>query len=160
MALCGAALFTFDFMHLVQTRIATIDTYGVFFILVSYYFMYRWLTVPAGKKLRLLVGGAGVVDLVEIGGVHVGVLVRPQLVLVKQGGGTVVHMIRLGEGLFSYNQPVTVDTVSLYTSLGTGYYTLEWEEEDGRWYSLRPEQYYNSTDWRKTRTRLRAPDPR
>lgn len=51
-ALCGTALFTFDFMHLVQTRIATIDTYGVFFILTSYYFMYRWLTVPAGKKLR------------------------------------------------------------------------------------------------------------
>ena len=51
-ALCGTALFAFDFMHLVQTRIATIDTYGVFFILVSYYFMYRWLSVPAGKKLR------------------------------------------------------------------------------------------------------------
>ena len=29
-ALCGTALFTFDFMHLVQTRLATIDTYGVF----------------------------------------------------------------------------------------------------------------------------------
>ena len=51
-ALCGTALFTFDFMHLVQTRIGTIDTYGVFFILVSYYFMYRWLAVPAGTKLR------------------------------------------------------------------------------------------------------------
>lgn len=51
-ALCGTALFTFDFMHLVQTRIATIDTYGVFFILVSYYYMYRWLAIPAGKKLR------------------------------------------------------------------------------------------------------------
>ena len=51
-ATCGSCLFTFDFMHLVQTRIATIDTYGVFFILVSYYFMYRWLAVPAGKKLR------------------------------------------------------------------------------------------------------------
>ncbi len=51
-ALCGSALFAFDFMHLVQTRIATIDTYGVFFILVSYYFMYRWLTVPAGASLR------------------------------------------------------------------------------------------------------------
>jgi len=51
-ALCGTALFTFDFMHLVQTRIATIDTYGVFFILVSYYFMYRYLAVPAGQKLR------------------------------------------------------------------------------------------------------------
>lgn len=24
----------------------------MFFILVSYYFMYRWLTVPAGTKLR------------------------------------------------------------------------------------------------------------
>lgn len=51
-ATCGTCLFAFDFMHLVQTRIATIDTYGVFFILVSYYFMYRWLAVPAGKKLR------------------------------------------------------------------------------------------------------------
>lgn len=51
-AFCGTCLFAFDFMHLVQTRIATIDTYGVFFILVSYYFMYRWLTVPAGSRLR------------------------------------------------------------------------------------------------------------
>ena len=51
-AVCGTCLFAFDFMHLVQTRIATIDTYGVFFILVSYYFMYRWLTVPAGTGLR------------------------------------------------------------------------------------------------------------
>jgi len=51
-AFCGTCLFAFDFMHLVQTRIATIDTYGVFFILVSYYFMYRWLSVPAGSRLR------------------------------------------------------------------------------------------------------------
>ena len=51
-AFCGTCLFAFDFMHLVQTRIATIDTYGVFFILVSYYFMYRWLSVPAGCRLR------------------------------------------------------------------------------------------------------------
>jgi predicted membrane-bound dolichyl-phosphate-mannose-protein mannosyltransferase len=51
-AVCGTCLFAFDFMHLVQTRIATIDSYGVFFILASYYFMYRWLTVPAGEKLR------------------------------------------------------------------------------------------------------------
>jgi predicted membrane-bound dolichyl-phosphate-mannose-protein mannosyltransferase len=50
-AVCGTCLFAFDFMHLVQTRIATIDTYGVYFILLSYYFMYRWLTIPAGEKL-------------------------------------------------------------------------------------------------------------
>lgn len=52
LAICGACLFTFDFMHLVQTRIATIDTYGVIFILLSYYFFYRWLAVPAGKPFR------------------------------------------------------------------------------------------------------------
>ena len=50
-AFCGTCLFAFDFMHLVQTRIATIDTYGVFFILVSYFFMYRWLSCPTGTPL-------------------------------------------------------------------------------------------------------------
>ncbi len=36
--LCGAGifLFAFDFMHFTQTRIATIDTYSVFFILLMY----------------------------------------------------------------------------------------------------------------------------
>ena len=43
-AACGTTLFAFEFMHFVQTRIATIDTYGVFFILVSYLFMYRYIT--------------------------------------------------------------------------------------------------------------------
>ena len=45
-AFCGTALFAFDFMHYVQTRIATIDTYGVFFILLMYFFMYRYITAP------------------------------------------------------------------------------------------------------------------
>lgn len=49
-ALCGTALFTFDFMHLTQTRIATIDTYAVLFILLMYYFMYRYLVLPAGTS--------------------------------------------------------------------------------------------------------------
>jgi 4-amino-4-deoxy-L-arabinose transferase-like glycosyltransferase len=42
-AVCGTLIFAFDFMHFVQTRIATIDTYGVFFILLMFYFMYRYL---------------------------------------------------------------------------------------------------------------------
>jgi len=50
-AACGTTLFAAEFMHLVQTRIATIDTYGVFYILAMYYFMYRWLTLPADAKL-------------------------------------------------------------------------------------------------------------
>ena len=36
------ALFAFDFMHFTQTRIATIDVYGTFFIIAMYYFMYRY----------------------------------------------------------------------------------------------------------------------
>ncbi|MDB5052506.1 MAG: putative rane protein [Bacilli bacterium] len=41
-AFIGAFLLTFDFMHFVQTRIATIDVYGVFFIILMYYYMYRF----------------------------------------------------------------------------------------------------------------------
>jgi dolichyl-phosphate-mannose-protein mannosyltransferase len=40
-AFISAFLLTFDSLHFVQTRIATIDVYGVFFILLMFYFMYR-----------------------------------------------------------------------------------------------------------------------
>ncbi|MDD5993395.1 MAG: glycosyltransferase family 39 protein [Clostridiales bacterium] len=36
------ALFAFDFMHFTQTRIATIDVYGTFFIMAMFYFMLRY----------------------------------------------------------------------------------------------------------------------
>ncbi len=35
-------LLTFDFMHFAQTRIATIDVYVTFFIILMYYFMYKY----------------------------------------------------------------------------------------------------------------------
>ncbi|MCC8170156.1 MAG: phospholipid carrier-dependent glycosyltransferase, partial [Oscillospiraceae bacterium] len=35
-------LFTFDFMHFVQTRIATIDVYITTFVILMYYFMYKY----------------------------------------------------------------------------------------------------------------------
>lgn len=35
-------LFAFDFMHFTQTRIATIDVFVTFFILLMYYFMYNY----------------------------------------------------------------------------------------------------------------------
>ena len=41
-ALLTAGLFAFDFMHYTQTRIATIDVYGVFFIILMYYYMYQY----------------------------------------------------------------------------------------------------------------------
>lgn len=61
-AACGTTLFAAEFMHLTQTRISTIDTYAVFFILGMYFFMYRYLTLPAGTPfskgaLPLLLSG-------------------------------------------------------------------------------------------------------
>lgn len=50
-ASCGTLLFAFDFMHYVQTRIATIDTYAVFFIIGMYFFMYRFVTTDADDPL-------------------------------------------------------------------------------------------------------------
>lgn len=35
-------LFTFDFMHFAQTRIATIDVFITFFVILMYYFMYQY----------------------------------------------------------------------------------------------------------------------
>jgi len=55
-AFYSAFLLTFDFLHFVQTRIATIDVYGVFFIILMYFFMYRYYRmsfnhVPLRKTL-------------------------------------------------------------------------------------------------------------
>ena len=44
-AFIAAFLLSFDFMHFAQTRIATIDVYGVFFIMLMFYFMYRYTTL-------------------------------------------------------------------------------------------------------------------
>ena len=73
-ALCGAALLAFDFMHLTQTRIATIDSFATLFILLMYLFLYRYFTegrlrhlaacgvtfgIGAATKWTCLYAGAG-----------------------------------------------------------------------------------------------------
>ena len=54
-ATCGTVLLAADFMHLTQTRIATIDTYAVFFLLLMYdamlVFLRRDLLRDSWKKL-------------------------------------------------------------------------------------------------------------
>ena len=39
---CATLVFSFDFMHFAQTRIATIDVYVTFFIILMYLFMYMY----------------------------------------------------------------------------------------------------------------------
>lgn len=52
---CGTVIFAFDFMHFVQTRIATIDTYAVLFTLLMYLFMWRFMA--GGRKRDLALSG-------------------------------------------------------------------------------------------------------
>ena len=59
LASCGTVIFAFDFMHYTQTRLATIDTYAVFFLLLMYLFMYLWLTEPEGRRRLLWLGLSG-----------------------------------------------------------------------------------------------------
>lgn len=51
-ATCGTILLATEFMHLTQTRLATIDSYGVLFILLMYYFLYRWIALPSGHSFK------------------------------------------------------------------------------------------------------------
>lgn len=52
LALLAAGLMAFDFMHFSQTRIATIDTYGVFFNLLMVYYMYKFIKMDLGDDLK------------------------------------------------------------------------------------------------------------
>ena len=58
-AFITAGLWAFDCMHFTQTRIATIDVYGVFFILLMFFYMYEYVRqdyfdAPMKEKLRPL----------------------------------------------------------------------------------------------------------
>ncbi|MFX3631645.1 MAG: phospholipid carrier-dependent glycosyltransferase [Candidatus Pristimantibacillus sp.] len=44
-ATAAAGLFAAEFMHFTQTRIATIDVYGVFFIILMFFFMQRYYSL-------------------------------------------------------------------------------------------------------------------
>lgn len=50
---CGTVLLASGFMHFTQTRIATIDSFAVFFIILMYFFMYRWICDERKSDLAL-----------------------------------------------------------------------------------------------------------
>lgn len=47
-ASCGTVIFAFDFMRFSLTRMATIDSYPMFFVLLMYYFMLRFCELTLG----------------------------------------------------------------------------------------------------------------
>lgn len=63
-AALASTLFAFDFMHLTQTRIATIDVYITFFVILMYYFLYCYCNLSFYdtplKKMFLPLGASGI----------------------------------------------------------------------------------------------------
>jgi len=52
----AAFLMTYSFMHLAQARIGLIDTFGVLFVFISYFYLYRFIV--SQQLSRLLLSGA------------------------------------------------------------------------------------------------------
>jgi 4-amino-4-deoxy-L-arabinose transferase-like glycosyltransferase len=85
-AVCGTLLLGFDFMHFVQTRIATIDTYPVFFILLSFYFMYRFMCADENKTAKKMLPLA-------LAGITFGVGAATKWIVVYAGAGLLAMFI-------------------------------------------------------------------
>ena len=49
-AAIGTTIFAFDFMHFAQTRLGTVDSYAVLFIMLMYYFVIDYLTLDFNKE--------------------------------------------------------------------------------------------------------------
>lgn len=80
-AAVSCALFTFDFMHLTQTRLATIDSFVTLFVILSFFYMFRYVNMNfynTGVKKTLLPLGMsglffGLACAVKWQGVYVGI---------------------------------------------------------------------------------------
>ena len=80
----AALVLASDFMHFVQTRIATIDTYGVFFTLLMYLFMYLFIQwEDQGRHRRALL-------FLALSGVSFGLGAASKWTGVYAGGGLAV----------------------------------------------------------------------
>ncbi len=81
-ALFATFIFTFDFMHFAQTRIATIDTYVTIFIIGMYYFMYVYVTTDFYKD-----GYKKLFIPLTLSGVFMGLAIAAKWPGVYAGGG-------------------------------------------------------------------------
>ncbi|MDQ6418344.1 glycosyltransferase family 39 protein [Paenibacillus sp. LHD-117] len=115
-AVVAAMLLAADFMHFAQTRIATIDVYGVFFIMLMFYFMHRYVTmsfyrsslaatfVPLG--LAGFVFGLGVASkwIVLYGGAGLAVMLALSLIDRYKEHAAARRLLKRGEGTEAYNR--------------------------------------------------------
>ncbi len=99
-AFLAAAVFAFDFMHFTQSRIATIDVYGVFFIILMYYFMYSYYCMnffDDGLKATL--------KPLALAGVFFGLGAASKWICIYAGGGlAVIFFTSLGQRYAEYRR--------------------------------------------------------
>lgn len=112
-ALLGMVLLALDFMRFTQSRIATIDTFAVFFILASYYCMLQWLhhsddgplsvqLVPLGLSGLCFGLACGVKWVGVYGGVGLAVLFFSQLWQLRNYRDRVYKLVGAGFAFFVF----------------------------------------------------------
>ena len=87
-AAVATVLLTFDFMHYAQTRIATIDSYAVLFIMLMYWFMYRFVTMNMHKE-RLI----DTLKPLALSGLFFGLGAASKWICIYAGGGLLVLFV-------------------------------------------------------------------
>ena len=101
-ALFCAGLFTFDFMHFTQTRIATVDVYAVFFILLMHYFMYRYYCMNFFED-----GLFATLKPLAWAGVFFGLGAASKWICIYAGGGlAVILFTSLGQRYAEYSKQI------------------------------------------------------
>lgn len=99
-ALLVSVLFAFDFMHFTQTRIATIDVYGVFFIILMFYYMYQYYVMnfySDGLKKTL--------KPLALAGLFFGLGAASKWICIYAGGGLAVLLfVSLGKRYAEYRR--------------------------------------------------------
>jgi len=101
-AASGALLLGFDFMRFIQSRIATLDTFSVLFILLSFFFMYRLITTDPDAPFR-----KSLVSL-ALSGIFFGLSVAVKWTGFYAGAGLlIIYIIRLFQLGFYYKSTKT-----------------------------------------------------
>ncbi|MBP3372887.1 MAG: glycosyltransferase family 39 protein [Clostridia bacterium] len=97
-AALSASLMCLDFMHYTQTRIATIDSFSVLFIILMYLFMYIFLQEDfySGKKKKAYIALA-------LSGIFFGIGAATKWICIYAGAGlAVLFFLRLVKEFFAY----------------------------------------------------------
>ena len=135
-ATCVGMFITFDCMHFTLSRIATIDIFVAFFIILSYYYMYRYITTNSKLLLALCGIAMGLAIATKLTGVYAGCGLAVILLVhtIKNWPKGQVFKFICFCFLFFIIIPLTlytlayIPTVERYAQMGFTDKTITWDE--------------------------------